>query len=104
MRMLDLRRARSTSLRMLAEDARRESSFCMPAFIAAAAASECGGVCEAGGDWEIFREGSFAVGMREWRRGEAEGDGDGGSEFKSGGMAAVAGTIDKGNGPMPGRT
>jgi hypothetical protein len=39
--MLDRRRARSTSLRMLPEEGRR-SSFWMPAFIAAVAASECG--------------------------------------------------------------
>ena len=42
MRMLDRRRARSTSLRMLPEEGRRCSSFWMPAFIAAVAASECG--------------------------------------------------------------
>ena len=53
MRMLDLRRARSTSLRMLPEEGRR-SSFWMPAFIAAVAASECGEaamVRDAEGDW-----------------------------------------------------
>jgi hypothetical protein len=44
--MLDRRRARSTSLRMLPEEVRRVSSLCMPAFIAAVAASECGEVAD----------------------------------------------------------
>jgi hypothetical protein len=42
--MLDRRRARSTSLRMLPEEGRRVSSLWMPAFMAAVAASECGEV------------------------------------------------------------
>ena len=75
--MLDRRRARSTSLRMLPEEGRRWSSLCMPAFIAAVAANECGEaamVRDAEGDW--LREVPF----------EAEGDcsGEGGRVFKSG--------------------
>jgi hypothetical protein len=58
MRMLDRRRARSTSLRILPDEVRRVSSLCMPAFMAAVAASEWGDVAdmvrEAEGDW--FRE------------------------------------------------
>lgn len=80
--MLERRRARSTSLRMLPEEGRRVSSFWMPAFMAAVAASEleCGDVAmlrEADGDW--LREVSW----------EAEGDcrGEGGSVFRSGAMA-----------------
>lgn len=77
--MLDRRRARSTSRRMLPEEGRRWSSFWMPAFIAAVAASECGEAAmlrDAEGDW--LREVPF----------EAEGDcsGEGGSVFKSGAM------------------
>lgn len=77
MRMLDRRRARSTSLRMLPEEVRRWSSFWMPAFIAAVAARECGEVAivrDAEGDW--LREAPL----------EAGGDcrGEGGSVFKSG--------------------
>ena len=56
--MLDRRRARSTSLRILPEEGRRVSSLCMPAFMAAVAAREWGEeadmVREAEGDW--FRE------------------------------------------------
>lgn len=75
--MLDRRRARSTSLRMLPEEVRRWSSFWMPAFIAAVAARECGEVAivrDAEGDW--LREAPL----------EAGGDcrGEGGSVFKSG--------------------
>lgn len=82
MRMLDRRRARSTSLRMLPEEVRRWSSFWMPAFMAAVAASECGEaamVRDADGDW-----------LREVPL-EAEGDwrGEAGSVFKSGGIEAV---------------
>jgi hypothetical protein len=54
MRMLDRRRARSTSLRILPEEGRRVSSLWMPAFMAAVAASECGEVAmvrEFVGDW-----------------------------------------------------
>jgi hypothetical protein len=80
MRMLDRRRARSTSRRILPEDDRRVSSFWMPAFIAAVAASEWGEEAmlrEAEGDW-----------LREVPL-EAEGDwmGDGGSVLRSGAMA-----------------
>lgn len=85
--MLDRRRARSTSRRILPLEGRR-SSFWMPAFMAAAAARECGGVWEAGGDWERLRAGSLEDAMRA-RLGEADGDGDGGSEFRSGGMAGT---------------
>lgn len=77
MRMLDRRRARSASLRMLPEDGRRWSSFWMPAFIAAVAASECGEaamVRDAEGDW--LREAPLEAGG-DWR-------GEGGSVFKSG--------------------
>jgi hypothetical protein len=86
-RMLDLRRARSTSRRMLPEDWRRRSSFWMPAFMVAAAARECGGVCE--GDCDMVRLSWSAGAARAWR-GLAAGDGDeGGSEFRSGGMAST---------------
>jgi hypothetical protein len=54
MRMLDRRRARSTSRRMLPDEERRVSSFWIPAFMAAVAASECGEEAifrEAEGDW-----------------------------------------------------
>ena len=82
--MLDLRLARSTSLRMLPEDWRRRSSLCIPAFMVAAAASECGGVCEAGGECcaMVFGE------MRGFAwRGVDEGEGhEGGSELRSGGI------------------
>ena len=61
-RMLDLRRARSTSLRMEPIDGRR-SSFWMPAFMAAAAASECGAVCETGGDCARVGEAAVGVGV-----------------------------------------
>lgn len=57
-------------------EGRRDSSFCIPAFMAAAAASECGGVCEAGGDAEI--------GMVAGAEGGLEG-----SEFRSGGMVSA---------------
>jgi hypothetical protein len=78
--MLDLRRARSTSLRMEPTDGRR-SSFCIPAFMAAAAASECGAVCGTGGD--CARVGEVAVGVVA-----AEGL-EGGRLLRSGGMLAV---------------
>lgn len=92
-RMLDLRRARSTSRRMLPDDCRRESSCWIPAFIVAAAARECGGVWEALGecarvdmvvDADVGAVGFIAILAV---RGVDEGDGDGGSEFRSGGMA-----------------
>lgn len=88
--MLDRRLARSTSLRIEPEPllARRDSSCCMPAFIAAAAASECGGVWEPGGGEACVRVGSGLAGaMRDCSgEAEAEGDGEGGKEFRSGGM------------------
>lgn len=86
--MLDLRRARSTSLRMLPEDWRLRSSFWMPAFMVAAAARECGGVCE--GECDMVVRLWWSVGeTRDWR-GMPTGEGDeGGSEFRSGGIAAV---------------
>lgn len=53
MRMLERRRARSTSRRILPDEGRRVSSLCMPAFMAAVAASECGeaDMREAEGEW-----------------------------------------------------
>jgi hypothetical protein len=80
MRMLDRRRARSTSRRMLPDEERRVSSVWIPAFMAAVAASECGEaamVREAEGDW-----------LREvlWMGGEGEVRGEGGRELMSGGM------------------
>jgi hypothetical protein len=81
--MLERRRARSTSRRMLPDEERRVSSFWMPAFMAAVAASECGEaamVREAEGDW--LRE-VLLVGI------EGEASGEGGSELMSGGMATV---------------
>lgn len=91
--MLDLRRARSTSLRTLPEDWRRMSSLWMPAFMVAAAASECGGVWEVGGDCDMgmgrVGVGSFAE-ERAWR-GVDEGEGEGGSELRSGGMVEADG-------------
>jgi hypothetical protein len=85
MRMLDRRRARSTSLRMEPEDVRRKSSLWIPAFMAAAAASECGGVCEVG-DGDMLRAGSaeLELMMRAGWDDEAEGEGEGGSELISG--------------------
>lgn len=81
MRTLDRRRWRSTSRRMLPEEGRRESSFWMPAFMAAVAASEWGEVAdmvrEADGD--CVREAPLEVEGEAW--------GDGGSVFRSGGMA-----------------
>lgn len=82
--MLDRRRALSASLRMLPEEVRRWSSFWMPAFIAAVAASECGEAAmlrDAEGDW--FREVPL----------EADGDcsGEGGRVFKSGGAIEGSG-------------
>lgn len=59
----------------------------MPAFMAAAAASECGGVCEAVGDAETVREASFELVEAMRGCGVADGDGDGGSELRSGGMS-----------------
>ena len=85
MRMLDRRRARSTSLRMLPDEDRRVSSFWMPAFIAAVAARECGEeeamLREAEGDW--LREVPL--------EGDGDASGDGGRELMSGGMAVVYG-------------
>jgi hypothetical protein len=81
--MLERRRARSTSRRMLPDEERRVSSFWMPAFMAAVAAGECGEaamVREAEGDW--LRE-VLLVGI------EGEASGEGGSELMSGGMATV---------------
>jgi hypothetical protein len=84
MRMLERRRARSTSRRILPDEERRVSSFWMPAFMAAVAASECGEDAmpearEAEGDWlrDVPLE---AVG--DWR-------GDEGSVLRSGAMAVV---------------
>jgi hypothetical protein len=74
MRILDRRRARSTSRRMLPDEERRVSSFWIPAFMAAVAASECG---------------EEAAMLREADGGEASGEG--GSELISGGMVAVVG-------------
>jgi hypothetical protein len=66
---------------MLPDDERRVSSFWMPAFKAAVAASECGDeeviVREAEGDW--LREVPLV--------GEGDASGEGGSELISGGMA-----------------
>ncbi len=79
----------SLALRREPDEARLESSVWMPAFMAAAAASECGGVCDVPG----LREGSgaFAEAMRGCE-GEAEGEGEGGSEFRSGiGMRCLPG-------------
>jgi hypothetical protein len=53
----------------------------MPAFMAAAAASECGGVCETGGD--CVRVGEVAVG------GVAADGLEGGRLLRSGGMVTV---------------
>jgi hypothetical protein len=75
---------------MLPDDGRRVSSFWMPAFMAAVAASECGEdedavamVREAEGDW--LRDVSLG--------GEGEASGDGGSELMSGGIAVVWGWL-----------
>lgn len=100
MRMLDRRRARSTSLRMLPEDGRRWSSLWMPAFIAAVAASECGEaamVRDAEGDW--LREVLMlwlapGCGLEA----EGEGRGEGGSVFKSG--AIEGGGVNRGHSIM----
>lgn len=78
MRMLDRRRARSTSRRMLPDEGRRVSSFWMPAFMAAVAASECGDeaiVRDADGDWlrDVPLEGDWS--------------GEGGKLLMSGGMS-----------------
>jgi hypothetical protein len=86
--MLDRRRARSTSRRMLPDEGRRVSSFWMPAFMAAVAANDCGKdaaaiVREAAGDW--LRDVSLG--------GEGEASGDGGSELMSGGIAVVWGWL-----------
>jgi hypothetical protein len=83
--MLERRRARSTSRLMEPPDGRRDSSLWMPALSAAAAASECGGVCEVAGDSDRAREGVVEA-ILEWRSGDAEGDGDGGRELRSGGI------------------
>jgi len=78
--MLERRRARSTSRRMLPEEGRRVSSLCMPAFMAAVAARECGDeedmVREAEGD--ALREVLFV--------GEGDARGEGGRELMSGAM------------------
>jgi hypothetical protein len=82
MRMLERRRARSTSRRMLPEEGRRVSSLCMPAFMAAVAARECGEVAmlrDAEGDW--LRDVLFV--------GDGDASGDGGSELMSGAMAGL---------------
>ena len=78
MRTLDRRRARSTSRRMLPDEGRRVSSFWIPAFIAAVAASECGDeamVREADGDWlrDVPLDGDWS--------------GEGGRLLMSGGMS-----------------
>lgn len=89
MRTLERLRARSTSRRIVfPPEERRDSSFWMPALRAAAAASECGGVCEAAGDCERTRDGSEGVvdAILEGR-GDVVGEGEGGSELMSGGMA-----------------
>lgn len=73
MRMLERRRARSTSRRMLPDEGRRVSSLCMPAFMAAVAASEWGEV-------------AMRVLEGDWLRGEGDeacGD-EAGSVFRSG--------------------
>lgn len=89
--MLERRRARSTSRRIEPLDPRRDSSFWMPALRAAAAASECGGVWETVGDCDMVREGSVGVcDAILVCRGEAEGEGEGGSELRSGGIALRA--------------
>jgi hypothetical protein len=82
--MLERRRARSTSRRILPDEGRRVSSCWIPAFMAAVAASECGEdaaamVREAEGDW--LREMSWG--------GEGDASGEGGSELISGGIAVV---------------
>jgi hypothetical protein len=83
--MLERRRARSTSRRMLPDEDRRVSSFCMPAFIAAVAARECGDddaamLRDAEGDWP--RDALFV--------GDGEASGDGGRELMSGAMSLAA--------------
>jgi hypothetical protein len=78
--MLDLRRARSTSLLMEPAEGRRSSCW-MPAFMAAAAASEGGRVWETGGD--CVRMGEVAVGV------VAAGGLEGGRLLRSGGMVSV---------------
>jgi hypothetical protein len=69
---------------MLPDEDRRVSSFWMPAFMAAVAASECGEdaaamLREADGDW--LRDESLG--------GDGDASGDGGSELMSGGIAVV---------------
>jgi hypothetical protein len=71
--MLDRRRARSTSLRILPDEVRRVSSLCMPAFMAAVAAREADMVREAEGDW--LRDAPF--------EGEGEACGLAGRVFRS---------------------
>ncbi len=66
---------------MLLEEVLRRSSLCIPAFMVAVAASECGGVCEAGGDCDMVGKVSDCA----WR-GVEEGEGEGGREFRSGGI------------------
>ena len=64
----------------------------MPAFMVAAAARECGGVCEGecDCDCDMVRGCCSAGGARGWR-GVVEGEGEeGGREFRSGGMAGTA--------------
>lgn len=89
--MLERRRARSTSRRMEPApiEGLRESSLCIPALRAAAAARECGGVWEAGGDVDMVRVGVdslFDAERRAWSGEPEPGDGDGGRELRSGGM------------------
>ena len=88
--MLDRRRARSTSLRMELPEDLRDSSFWIPAFSVAAAARERGGEWE--GDGDGLRRASMVEVVRGMRIccGEPDGDLEGGSEFKSGGIIGAA--------------
>lgn len=87
--MLDRRRARSASL--LTEpvpEGLLASSFCMPALRAAAAARECGGVWATGGDGlDGLKDNVDAMRLC---MGVLEGEGEGGSELRSGGIGAVS--------------
>ena len=85
--MLDRRRARSTSLRMLPEEGRR-SSFWIPAFITAVAANECGEAAMVrAAEGDALRE-VLMLWLPPGCGLEARGDcsGEGGSVFKSGAM------------------
>lgn len=92
--MLERRRACSTSLRIEPMDGRRDSSFWIPAFSAAAAASECGGECDTGGEGEWLRKASVVEVEVGWAMrvcsGEPDDDLDGGSELRSGGIVIGA--------------